>query len=500
MIHPMIFVAEQLRLRAGELRCHLDLPKPHTALAETPGELTLGGWSFGLIETQDHPKILASVDEGPLTPCEPYFRPDVNQKFRDTFARHLDDDTHLGFLLKVKVNHLIRLFASYQGEYVLVFVVVVSDEGQSIHHAIQIEDFLAQAPGHHPLPRPTEDEGMASNINKAAARIQMVNGEDLPTTSSYWAYRDYLRSHQNLRDLVQSGNLPMLRHPVSGTLAKAVAGGYSHGHVFWVRFADANSSFYVIQIVSSVDAIYIPAQRLLIKYQHTEALNAHAVLTSLLKHFDPRPFLGFYVGHTRPAHLVQDVLPALGFLAEANALPPTLPLCCIPGSNFVDAAKLYGLGQHTKLLSVGQLAAGFVCMLGAPQRTLPPGQLSAEFYARQFARLQTLSRQEECDWPPRKLLMPGQHYVLWLGIAAQKRVWVNQVEGLSRLIEVFQKRCANLIVVFDGWTCPCNPSQADLAEVQKDRDVMHQVLQTLPVKPACVDLIGQTISKKIAMA
>jgi hypothetical protein len=66
---------------------------------------------------------------------------------------------------------------------------------------------------------------------------------------------------------------------------------------------------------------------------------------------------------------------------------------------------------------------------------------------------------------------------LWIGITSQKRKWVEQVEGISKLIELISKKGMPLHIYFDGWTSPMTPSSSDQINIDSDLGVVDEIIK-----------------------
>lgn len=517
MKHLLVFTHPDVARHAHLLRCTLDLPRTESALPADGQALTLGGWALSLRADLPHPNILLSVDDAPWEACTRVERADVNTRLAALTGSTPSPAPLLGFFQEVQARHTVRIATQLDKRLVTLFVVVLSHAGyQDIYSEYLQQQLSAGAETPTPIQLPLDGKPFAEHLGHYTQSLRVVQEHELlagrlllpePLAQRVDDYRLYIRTHQNLRDLVAHSDAPQLKHPLSGKPSRAVNGGQFHWHSFWLRFTDGTDSFYVIQKVSAMDAVFIPSEGLLLKLQHVDDLDVklltHTLLTELNKQAQEKfkgKFVGFNVGHPRPAHLLQDVLPGLAVLEEMQALKPTIPLCTFPGGDYIEPSECFTpLSPAQKMASALQ-PGEFMCLMGAPMTYSTPGQFPPAFYQRLNERLINMARHREADWPVRALLARKQHFVLWLGISAQKRVWVNQVDGLVRLIERFQAHYPNLLVAFDGWTNPKTPLPSDLAETQRDRGVMIEVLNRLHVRPAHVDLIGQGISRKIAVA
>ena len=93
--------------------------------------------------------------------------------------------------------------------------------------------------------------------------------------------------------------------------------------------------------------------------------------------------------------------------------------------------------------------------------------------------------------------------LLWIGIRVGSRTWVNQEDGLARLIEALHTEFPGLGVVFDGFSLPADRS-GELSENREYDDILRQENQVVSdiverlkrhhrVTPGIFNIIGSSI-------
>ncbi|MFN4329315.1 MAG: hypothetical protein ACK4FF_10615 [Limnobacter sp.] len=492
-------------MSAKRLRCELQTPTLGGPTPQGNDALTVAGWVALLAPPDIKPELLSRIDGQTWQPLD-------SQQ-----GLIADQPKAWSFKQALTAQHTIRIAVRLNDQLIQLFLIALSPEGCKSVYAQHLQDQLSDGCTRvSPLLAPTDGRTLGSHIAAYASRLNILTEHEwltkavsLPERLAALVnkYRLYVRTHQNLVDMVSTPAAPTLKHPVSDKPATATHGGYFHWHTFWLRFSDGEESFYIIQKVSAIDGVFIPSQNLLLKFQHLDSLDASLLIANILNELDLQVrkgygshFVGFNVSHPRPAHLLQDVLPGLAVLDEQQRLNSNIPISLLAGGDYLEPSQCFPALAPSKTVSLPLEPGAYLSLMGAPMTYNPPGQLPPSFYQALFSRLVGMAERKEADWTVRQQIQSQAYFVLWLGISAQKRVWLNQSEGLAKVIALFQRQFPNLLVAFDGWTAPARPLQTDLAEIQRDRLVMIEVLNRLPVRPAHVDLIGQTMSKKIAVA
>lgn len=516
-VFPLVFShadqAHQLHL----IRSCLDSPVTGQLDYSEGQPILVSGWLYSLKPELRGLSVHCSADDGPWQVTNAVHRPDVEKQFIAFGGQLGDEPTQFGFQIRVSAKYHIILAAHLDGKWMGLHSIAMNAEGYADLYESSLRQFVSNGqPVPSALMAPLDRSPLEAHIARWANRIK-VNSEHnvlegidplpLDLAEPIERFRLYVRTHQNLVDLVKDADGPVMLHPLRKTECKAFGGGVFDWHSYFVRFSDGLDSVYVLQKVSAIDAVFIPSRNFLFKFQHSDGMNLNKLLTSIVRgllhqaaHKYPSRFLGFNVGHERPAHLMQDVLPGVAYLDEQRLLHPEIKWCTQNGGDYIDLSACFAntskATNYPQQLEPGQ----FTCQMGAPMVYHSPGRFDAGFYDRIFQRLVNMASAVESDSFALHLLSGKQSFVLWLGVSSQKRIWLNQVEGLIKVIEMFQLNFPNLLVAFDGWTTPITPLPTDIVEIRRDSEVVQKVLGALAVKPAHINLVGARVSQKIAVA
>lgn len=87
----------------------------------------------------------------------------------------------------------------------------------------------------------------------------------------------------------------------------------------------------------------------------------------------------------------------------------------------------------------------------------------------------------------------------WVGIATEKRSWLEQVEGIVNIISKLKGRFNNILILIDGRTFPLHPSKIDYNAKIKDDDVFERI-RAASDGVDFYSLIGKTPLEKLAFA
>jgi hypothetical protein len=272
-----------------------------------------------------------------------------------------------------------------------------------------------------------------------------------------------------------------------------------------LRFVDEETSeaFYILQHVTSVDAIYFPARKLFIHFQYLTPRTledcAYYIVRDMpsgierAKRAARAKFLGVSTAPNGPYHFFYNIAPALHHLSQAGLLDRTMMIVDCPGGDFINTAEIFNQPAKRALLDHSSMNAkcdelsGFFMhagmRYGSQAEPLIPG-LDAKLKARVKPH------------PIEGLL--GSHFVLWVGINSQKRRWVEQIDGIVALVERISRENPKLIVLIDGWTSPITKTDRDLREEAADKAIADHLVRR--IKQPTVSLIGLTPLNKMAFA
>lgn len=274
-----------------------------------------------------------------------------------------------------------------------------------------------------------------------------------------------------------------------------------------LRFTDSRDSFYLLQLLSSADAIYLPYHHILIVLAHINESHVMRLQEKLLKNFATvikyatavNSFAGVIASHSRPSHFYYDIWPALYELMSKPLIVDNLPAVIMrKDHDFNDVGLLFGYKNHSVLASEeidAMLVKENKWLVHIGRQQHLSDHLSYEFADRYLVKQSQLLLNEVAKSYIEQLR--NCYPVVWIGVEGQKRSWLEQIEGyayiIQRLLEVYPK----LGIVFDGWTMPFTPSAASKAEVEKDRLIVQEITNRIVTPFSYVSVMGETSHTKI---
>ncbi|CUS47103.1 MAG: hypothetical protein HLUCCO02_12500 [Idiomarinaceae bacterium HL-53] len=252
--------------------------------------------------------------------------------------------------------------------------------------------------------------------------------------------------------------------------------------------------FFVIQNAVGCDGIYFPRRSLLVLMQA-----ANRQLCQLIDQIDAEFSLkqitpcelSLYVGHPRPYHFYMNSLCAYEQVYQKGCY---VDVFIADGAEFFDVGKAYPLTEVRR---------GSVCELNKElmderrlvlKATMPPTSISDALADAQKERITALF-----DSINRKSLT-NDTIRIWLGLAGQKRYWLEQEEGLSEIIKAVLSKYPDVLFFIDGWTSPLRVDDSDTIEINKDLSVFNSVRERVGVAFDYHLLIGKTGAEKIEAA
>lgn len=283
-----------------------------------------------------------------------------------------------------------------------------------------------------------------------------------------------------------------------------------------LRFVDAQArqSVFVLQNISSADSLYLPQSHVLIYLAHARQADVRSLWQALFTRLAAwgsrsegarvaRRWGGVLVSNHRPGHFFYENLSALVKLAQDEALAASIPaLIQREDHDFYDLAPVFPAWPHRRcsrqqLIEASQQGTWFVHLGDNPHQRAARTALYDTLDARLMAHAQahpTAAAREALA------ALDGAQPILWVGIEGQKRCWLEQEDGLARLVQRLARRHPRLGVVIDGWTLPLTPGPRNQAEAQTDRAIAQRLRERLPSGVCCAVLVGADSATKLSVA
>lgn len=271
------------------------------------------------------------------------------------------------------------------------------------------------------------------------------------------------------------------------------------------------------QHVTSADFIYVPEHALLAKLYHTSDDGAAEVLG----HFKAKlmgsvfaalsQFGGVIASHGRPSHFFYDTALSVHNIYENFQYPEPLPMYQLHAGDFVHFSEIYGEAYFSR--------AGLVSFQEINQMAIEQGKLFIKLGAfhrhhdkkatallnrfddfLQSAAKRWAEREQSSLLALLQVYKEQGYFVVWHGIATEKRRWLDQVEAIILLVEQLQTRGEKVCLVLDGWTIPESHRGKTFAQIQLDIEVVDVIKAQLPRDVPCLSVVGETALCKTAVA
>jgi len=216
-------------------------------------------------------------------------------------------------------------------------------------------------------------------------------------------------------------------------------------------------------------------------------------------------FSGVRIGIHRPYHQIYDQLVAFqSVMEDYNNGVCDFPIWMAGNQAFLSSKAIYGpdfneiiIKNTTELNNKNFTDGSFSFLFGVVNFSV----IGKEKTLKCFDKLK-IHAQETMNRDPnfvsRLASLKKCSPVIWVGISAQKRIWIEQEDGLTQIIKKLHERFPSLGVIFDGWTAPIHPSESDQNEISADIEIMNRIIQNIPKNIHTESIIGATSIEKIA--
>ncbi|GAB6141783.1 hypothetical protein JCM14076_25120 [Methylosoma difficile] len=302
-----------------------------------------------------------------------------------------------------------------------------------------------------------------------------------------------------------------LPSPFSKNRAECQESYESQGGMNSLRFTDGNQSFFLIQHVSSNDALYFPLQNVLLIISHITAPRINRLRATLTEQFPAvvnyaantnKPFGGIVCSHLRPAHYFYENWPPLYQLYSNPEIYPNIPhFITRKPYDYSDLRQVFP-DRSTSALNTDEInefafnEEQWFLHLGT-NRTLRNSNYDYYFANRFLVDkvLQSPSTTAQNLAAPLAERFP----IVWIGVESQKRCWLEQVEGYSYIINQLAESYPDLAVVIDGWTLPVSPLDEAIPEVEEDLLLAQAIQKKLKPNIGVISTIGENSHTKIVI-
>lgn|GEM_PF-4051297 len=278
----------------------------------------------------------------------------------------------------------------------------------------------------------------------------------------------------------------------------------------FLKFVDPNGEeFYVVQNpLYFLYGIYLPKENIIFS-----TVSSQVQTEKMLQHFwvamrryadvigteRNRNFLGIINAYPRPYHYFRDKLTIL--LGYERVLKG-VPILTLEKEAFLSADVVPGAVEKVvtgDLNDYLQNQKGFAIDLG--------GSFNSDHRQKMLSATQKMRTYSVAKYMEDAEILKsikGGGPIIWFGICAEKRSWINQNEILAEIMEKTSDLYPDVVYVFDGMTAPVGVDENEfknttaLREVEKLKDILGRVHTRAPIR--YLSLVGVHADKKICVA
>jgi len=301
--------------------------------------------------------------------------------------------------------------------------------------------------------------------------------------------------------------------PFTSDLAELVSTAYIEDINFLI-FRYGNTYFYIGQYLHTVEFVYFPEKSFLlrIKFSHYEQRHLIGLINHCLK--SPETLLkkletsshktlgGLILNGMSPYHFFYDCIPSLYAANKYDALKSVTAFFSIKGECYYPVEKLFNLKAtnqqctHIEFATLQSEADQFFIVAGASYKQLDALQVAE--MDRQITCHAIASSPDEMTSVTNSL--EGCYPVLWIGISAQKRSWINQNEALIKTLQSIYAMHPNMAIIFDGMTSNIFKANADAQDFSKDHELVDAIKAMLPSQITALSTVGLNSQEKMVLA
>lgn len=302
-------------------------------------------------------------------------------------------------------------------------------------------------------------------------------------------------------------------NPFSDGVARCLE-SFSITNLTVLRFiTDSNEAFFIVQQATSADLVYFPNRKLAVVLMHASFDLLRNVLFDLGKQFSKllnyskgsflNSFRGVVASFPRPHHFYYEIIHGMDTLNNSGTLSNINEIIYGVGAGFYSFKGLYGLDcietvvdfktLNTELLE----GKDFVVHVGVGyKQEYDKFLLEIDSVIVDHA-LHSVDADKKLEIDTARSCFP----LILLGVAVEKRKWIQQVDGLIEVINRVSKVFPGAGFVFDGWTTPIIPTPYDENQIK----LHNEVVDCIKEKTSCdttkfFSVIGANSAYKIAFS
>ena len=300
--------------------------------------------------------------------------------------------------------------------------------------------------------------------------------------------------------------------PFTGKILRSNQSFYNISLVplFWYRFV-SKEVFYLLvgESYGNKRAIYIPKLELIITFDsvsnYFHAINQ--LKTNFVRYWrdvqsyveNNRKDVACVLGiHNNIGHYLWNELTGIEYLAENEILDKINSFIVLPHEFFNFSCIFPEIPAH-KIIRIDQKESVFKMLLANNYCAVFIG----EVYIREKLVKRICSAAIKQCLPTifSEVYQAKKHFpLIWIGIRANHRVWVSQVEGIVNILKTLALTYPNLGVIFDGWSRSDRDDPEAASMIKKELALAEEIIAQLPANLKTYSLIGAPSYEKVVWA
>jgi hypothetical protein len=282
----------------------------------------------------------------------------------------------------------------------------------------------------------------------------------------------------------------------------------------YLMFDAEGRRFYIVQYLHSVDFVYFPDISIVLTFPNSHYESRH--LQDLISFASTQPIEmrcfsqreqslklgGVVLNGISPYHFFYDCLPALYLANNMNALKEVTRFYSINGACYFPVESLYDTHAKNVNARFSELPHNennsqvFFFIAGLSYKFLNDKEIVEMDQA--LLKYITSKSQENKIIDVKKI--DGCFPIIWIGISAQKRAWINQKSALVKTIQKLYSLYPNLAIIFDGMTSSIYKIDINISDFDKDHLIVKEIVNELPKKISVMSIIGFSSMEKLDVA
>lgn len=502
----------------------LDLPRSG-AVVESGGA-TIAGWLISITESKNLKLWIEEAGAAPVEVISNVPRPDVARKMLGT---PFEDNDVFGFNTTCSLDNETRLLLDFDGVVIPWKVIHATDINIDAVSALEriltlgysSSDDMCQAfdlLDMQARQRAIENQLVLNEIIQPSAitatnRVEAGNKPWLIRFARELSSPDFLA--QLLLSYQVHGAIDILA-PFSDGRSRLIASFFQEG-VNYLVFTAGTLRFYVAQFLHTADFVYFPEKGLTLRFEHSHFDQAHLrnLISSIAKNTALAPsqnngqdalqpeLKGLIINGISPYHFFYDTMPALQASYLFGALAQVRHFYGVNGACYFPVERLFKLNATNHQISkedasnLSKDADGFLLVAGASYKTVAPAAIN--IMDKSIAECS----ESVSDTAAIKTIheaLRGRHPIIWVGISAQKRAWLNQESVLKSFIDRLCVEHPNVALVFDGMTANIYYSDLNREQFEADNEIIERLIASLPESIPASNTVGMSSPEKISIA